>query len=122
MAGHAGLGRFYALLLLFMGSMLGLVLSSNAITLFVFWEMTSISSYLLIGFDHERAEARAAALQALLVTNAGAMAMLAGLILLGRAGGTLDLASIAARGDAIRSDALYLPIVLLILSGAFTKS
>ena len=72
LAGHPHLGRFYAYILMFMGSMLGLVLADNLITLFVFWELTSLSSYLLIGFDHERETARAAALQALLVTGAAA--------------------------------------------------
>jgi multicomponent Na+:H+ antiporter subunit A len=122
LAGHAELGQFYALLLLFMGSMLGLVLADNVITLFVFWELTSISSYLLIGFDHDRADARAAALQALLVTNAGGMAMLAGLLLLGQAGGSFQLSVLQTQGEAIRASALYLPILLLILAGAFTKS
>jgi multicomponent K+:H+ antiporter subunit A len=63
------LNRFYALLMLFTGAMLGVVLSENILLLFVFWELTSLSSYLLIGFDHERGAARAAALQALLVTG-----------------------------------------------------
>lgn len=122
MAGRVDLGRFYAFLLLFMGSMLGLVLADNVITLFVFWELTSISSYLLIGFDHEKADSRAAALQALLVTNIGGLAMLAGLLLLSQVGGALELSSLQAQGDVIRADPLYMPILLLILAGAFTKS
>ncbi|MGD9890838.1 MAG: proton-conducting transporter membrane subunit, partial [Dehalococcoidia bacterium] len=122
MAGRADLGLFYAYLLLFMGSMLGLVLADNVITLFVFWELTSISSYLLIGFDHERAESRAAALQALLVTNAGGLAMLAGLILLSQVGGSPEISILRTQGEAIRADDLYLPILLLVLAGAFTKS
>src|SRR5919112_465158 len=77
LAGHPELGRLYAFLLMFMASMLGLVLA-DLLLLFVFWELTSLSSYLLIGFDHERAEARAAALQALLVTGGGGLALLAG--------------------------------------------
>lgn len=122
MAGRSDLGSFYAFLLLFMGSMLGLVLADNVITLFVFWEMTSISSYLLIGFDHNRAESRAAALQALLVTNAGGLAMLAGLILLSQVGGSPEISLLKTQADAIQADDLYLPILLLILAGAFTKS
>jgi multicomponent Na+:H+ antiporter subunit A len=122
MAGRTDVGQFYAYLLLFMGSMLGLVLADNVITLFVFWELTSISSYLLIGFDHERSEARAAALQALLVTNAGGLAMLAGLILLSQVGGSPEISLLRNQGAAIRTDDLYLPILLLILAGAFTKS
>ena len=78
------LGKFYAYLLLFMGAMLGLVLADNLITLFVFWELTSVTSYLLIGFDHEKAEARASALKALLVTGLGGLLLLAGFLLVVR--------------------------------------
>ena len=116
------LGRFYAFLLLFMASMLGLVLAGNVLTLFVFWELTSISSYLLIGFDHEREDVRAAALQALLVTGGGGLALLAGLVLLGQLGGSYELPMLLTQGAAIRGDALYLPTLLLVLAGAFTKS
>jgi multicomponent Na+:H+ antiporter subunit A len=122
LAGHDELGRFYAILLLFMAAMLGLVLADNVLTLFVFWELTSISSYLLIGFDHDKASARAAALQALLVTNVGGLAMLAGLILLGEVGGSYQFSALREQGDLIRADTLYLPILLLVLAGAFTKS
>ena len=72
------LGRFYGFLLAFMGSMLGVVLADNLVTLFVFWELTSVTSYLLIGFDHEKDEARASALKALLVTGTGGLLLLAG--------------------------------------------
>ena len=123
LAGHPQLGRFYAFLLMFMASMLGLVLADNLLLLFVFWELTSLSSYLLIGFDHERAEARAAALQALLVTGGGGLALLAGLLLLGQAGGSLELSALLTRGrrDPRRSRSIR-PILLLVLAGAFTKS
>ena len=120
LAGHPQLGRLYAFLLMFMGSMLGLVLADNLLLLFVFWELTSISSYLLIGFDHERAAARSAALQALLVTGGGGLALLAGLLLLGQAGGSLELSSLQA--DQLRAHSFYLPCLVLILIGAFTKS
>lgn len=120
--GHPQLGRFYAYILMFMASMLGVVLADNVITLFVFWELTSVSSYLLIGFDHEREAARAAALQALLVTGLGGLALLAGLVLLGHVGGSWELSVLLGRGEAIRSHSLYQPILLLILIGAFTKS
>ena len=120
--GHHQLGRLYCFLLLFMGSMLGVVLSDNVVTLFVFWELTSFSSYLLIGFSHERPGARTAALQALLVTSMGGLALLAGLLLLGQTAGTFELSELAARGEVIQSHALYLPILLLVLAGAFTKS
>jgi multicomponent Na+:H+ antiporter subunit A len=122
LAGHPDLGRLHAFLLLFMGSMLGLVLADNVFTLFVFWELTSISSYLLIGFEHERSDARASALQALLVTGTGGLAMLAGFVLLGQIGGSFELSTLAGQGEAIRADGRYLPVLLLLLAGAFTKS
>ncbi len=122
MAGHPQLGRLYAFLLLFMGSMLGLVLSDNLLGLFVFWELTSISSYLLIGFNHERSEARAAALQALLITGGGGLALLAGLLLLGQVGGSMEISELVKQADHLRTHSLYVPILLLILAGAFTKS
>jgi len=122
LAGDKHLGRFYTFLLLFMASMFGLVLADNLITLFVFWELTSISSYLLIGYKHTKDESRAAALQALLVTGGGGLALLAGLILLGLSGGSFEISSLLGQGDQIRTDALYLPTLLLVLLGAFTKS
>jgi multicomponent Na+:H+ antiporter subunit A len=122
LAGDERLGRLYLFLLMFMAAMLGLALAGNLITLFIFWELTSVSSYLLIGFDHERDEARAAALQALLVTGLGGLALLAGLIMLGLVGGSFELSALRGRADLIRSHPLYLPILLLTLLGAFTKS
>ena len=122
LAGHPDLGRFYGFLILFMASMLGLVLAGNVLTLFVFWELTSISSYLLIGFDHEREDGRAAALQALLVTGGGGLALLAGLVLLGQIGGSYEVATLSMRGAAVRAHPLYTPMLLLVLVGAFTKS
>ena len=80
--GHAHRGRFLAFLLLFMGAMLGLVLADSLVALFAFWELTSVSSFLLIGFDHERPVARRAAVQALVVTGMGGLALLAGGVLL----------------------------------------
>jgi multicomponent Na+:H+ antiporter subunit A len=120
--GHAQLGRLLAFLLLFMAAMLGLVLADNLLLLFISWELTSVSSYLLIGFDHERESARAAALQALLVTGLGGMALLAGALLLQQITGTLSISTILQRGGEIRTHALYLPALLLVLAGAFTKS
>lgn len=119
---HPARGRFYAWLLTFMASMLGLVLSDNLITIFVFWELTSISSYFLIGFDHRRDAARRAALQALLVTGLGGLAMLAGMLLMGHAGGSFEMSQLLGSGDRLRGHVLYVPIVLLILAGCFTKS
>lgn len=122
LAGHPQTGRLYALLLVFMASMLGLVLADNLLVLFVFWELTSISSYLLVGFDHERDKARRAALQALLVTGGGGLALLTGVLLLGQAGGSLELSTLLTQGDRLRAHPLYLPALVLILVGAFTKS
>lgn len=120
--GHPQLGRFYLSIIFFMGSMLGLVLANNLIALFVFWELTSLSSYLLIGFDHEREAARAGALQALLVTGLGGLALLVGLLLLGQATGSFELSKILDSGEAARAHSFYAPILFLILFGAFTKS
>ncbi len=116
--GHPHLGRFYGFLLLFLASMFGLVLADNLIALFVFWELTSISSYLLIGFNHEKKSSRKSALQALLVTGLGGLALLAGFLLLGFAGGSYDISGLGE----VREHEFYLPILLLILAGAFTKS
>ena len=122
LAGHPQLDRFYLYLLLFMAAMLGLVLSGNIITMFIFWELTSFSSYMLIGFNHRQAEARASALQALLITGLGGLALLAGLVLLGQVGGSWELTTLLNQSAAIQANSLYLPILLLILLGAFTKS
>lgn len=118
---HRDLGRFYVLILAFMGSMLGLVLADNVVALFVFWELTSITSYLLIGYNHEDAKARYCALQGLFVTVGGGLALLAGLVLLAVAGGSYELSEILAAGG-LQEHAWYLPILLLVLAGAFTKS
>ena len=105
-----------------MGAMLGLVLADDAICLFVFWELTSVSSYILIGFNHEKEEARSAALQALLVTGGGGLALMAGLLLVGQMAGTFQLSALGAHAATIQGDPLYLPALLLVLAGAFTKS
>lgn len=120
--GHAHLGRFYAWLLVFMASMLGVTLADNLILLFIFWELTSLSSYMLIGFDHERHAAREAALQSLLVTGTGGLALLVGLLLLGQAGSTMEISALPAQGEVVRASPFYTPALLLILIGAFTKS
>jgi multicomponent Na+:H+ antiporter subunit A len=120
--GHEKLHRFYMFLLMFMGSMLGLVLAGNVITMFVFWEMTSITSYLLIGFHHEDLKSRKKALQALLVTGLGGLSLLAGLVLLGQVAGTYEFSGILAAGDVIQNSPFYIPIIILVLGGAFTKS
>lgn len=114
--------RFFVALVLFMASMLGLVLADNIVSLFVFWELTSFSSYFLIGFNHEKEESRRSALQALLITAGGGLALLAGLILLGIAGETNSISELLTRGDLI-ADSGYLHIAMfLIILGSFTKS
>ena len=116
------LRRFYAYLLLFMGSMLGVVLSENIILLLIFWELTSLASFLLIAYYRRIEEARRGALLALMVTGAGGLGLLGGFLLLGQIVGSYELSVILASGDAVREDARYLPMLLLILFGAFTKS
>ncbi len=120
--GHPQLARFYVLILSFMSSMLGVVMADGLMTLFVFWELTSITSYLLIGFNHEDAAARKSALQGLLVTFTGGLALMSGLILLNVVGGSWSLQTLLSDGDALREHALYLPMLLCLLGGAFTKS
>ena len=122
MAGHAQKARFFLFLTAFMLSMLGLVLADGLIGLFVFWELTSITSYLLIGFSHASEASRRAALQALLVTGCGALAMLVGFLLIGRIAGSYELSAIRDMGDILRDSPLYLLVLILILAGAFTKS
>jgi multicomponent Na+:H+ antiporter subunit A len=119
--GHPHAGRFQVSLFAFMGSMLGLVLSDNVIAVFVFWELTGFTSYLLIGFDHDRQDARRAATQALIVTGAGGLALLAAAILLVQAGGTSSLSELIGRGS-LTGDPLYAGITCLVLLAAFTKS
>ena len=114
--------RFYCYLLLFMGAMLGMVLSGNLLLLMVFWEMTSISSFLLIGFWSHRQDAREGARMALVVTGGGGLALLGGVLLIGRIVGSFELDVVLAAGDAIRASALYPYALFLVLAGIFTKS
>jgi multicomponent Na+:H+ antiporter subunit A len=120
--GHAQAGRFYAWLFAFMGAMLGVVLSDNILTLFVFWELTGFTSFLLIGFEHERAASRSAAIQALIVTGAGGLALLAAGVLLIDVAGTVSLSAMAAERAAIVASPYYPAVAALILLAAFTKS
>jgi len=119
--GHAHAGRFQVSLFAFMGSMLGLVLSDNILALFVFWELTGFTSYLVIGFEHEKPQARRAATQALIVTGGGGLALLAAAILMQQSGGTASLSELLASGSLV-SDPLYVGIAVLVLLAAFTKS
>jgi len=116
------LGRLYAYLLLFMGSMLGVVLSENLIQLLIFWELTSLSSFLLIGYWRHRQDARRGARMALAITGAGGLALLGGILLLGEIVGSYELSAVLAAGDLIRGHELYRPTLVLILLGAFAKS
>ncbi len=122
LAGHPLLHRFMTVLTLFMAAMLGAVLADDLLVLLVFWELTSLTSFLLIGFDAHRAEARRAAQQGLMVTVAGGLAMLAGILLLGRAAGGFSISAILAQGPALAADPLAPWIVVLIAIGCFAKS
>ncbi len=114
--------KFYAVMMLFMAAMLGVVLSDNLLMLVVFWELTSVSSFLLVGYWSHRPDARSGARQALAVTGGGGLAMLAGFVLLGLIAGTFELSEMTGRAAEIQSDPLFVPALLLILLGAFTKS
>ncbi len=114
--------RFFSFLLAFMGSMLGVVLSGNLIQLVFFWELTSLFSFLLIGYWHHNAKARDGARMALTVTATGGLCLFAGVMVLGFVVGSYDLDRVLASGDLIRSHSLYLPALILILLGALTKS
>jgi multicomponent Na+:H+ antiporter subunit A len=122
LAGNNQLKRFYFYILFFMFAMLGVVFSQNLITLFVFWELTSISSYLLIGFYHEKEASRKAALQALLVTGGGGLLLLLGILLLGLVTGSYDIQVLSSQVAAIQDSPFYVAILILVLLGAFTKS
>ncbi len=119
---HRYAGRYQVLLQSFMLAMLGLVMADNLILLFVFWELTTFTSFLLIGFTHDQSEARESARQALFVTGAGGLAMLAGFVLIGSLAGTYSLTELLSRGDILRQTPLYPAIFILVLAGAFTKS
>ena len=119
--GHPSVARFHVVLFAFMGSMLGLVLSDNVLLLFVFWELTGFTSYLLIGFEHERPAARGAATQALIVTGGGGLALLAAGLLMTDAGGTALLSELVHSGGLVSHPA-HAGMVVLVLLAAFTKS
>ncbi|EAQ36627.1 monovalent cation/proton antiporter [Nitrobacter sp. Nb-311A] len=114
--------RFFSFLLAFMGAMLGIVLSGNLIQLVFFWELTSLFSFLLIGYWHQTAQARDGARMALIVTSVGGFSLFAGILILGNIVGSYDLDRVLASGDMIRAHSLYIPTLVLILLGALTKS
>jgi|688.fasta_scaffold47377_2 multicomponent Na+:H+ antiporter subunit A len=113
---------FFAIILFFMGAMMGVIVSDDLILTFVFWELTSLTSFLLVGYKHEDAGARKAAQQALLVTGAGGLALLAGLILLTQITGATRISELASHAARIEQSPLFLPTLLLVLAGVFTKS
>ena len=115
-------GRFYAFLMLFMASMVGISMSDNLILLWLFWELTSLSSFLLIGYWSYQSDARKGARMALTVTGAGGLALLAGLLLLGDMAGSFNMGDVLVSGDVILADPRYPLMLGLILLGAFTKS
>jgi len=114
--------RFYALLLGFMGSMLGVVVSGNVLQLVVFWELTSVFSFLLIGYWYHRKDARRGARMAFTVTATGGLALLAGMLLLGHIVGSYELEAVLGAGARVQAHPLYVPALVLILLGALTKS
>ncbi|MBL4808266.1 MAG: monovalent cation/H+ antiporter subunit A [Rhodobacteraceae bacterium] len=116
------MGQFYTYLLLFQGAMLGIVLSNNVLLLLIFWELTSLSSFLLIGYWKHLPAGRQGARMALAVTGMGGLAMIGGMLILGDIAGSYDLDVILTKGAEIKASPLYLPALLLILLGAFTKS
>ncbi|MBZ2206947.1 monovalent cation/H+ antiporter subunit A [Massilia soli] len=114
--------RFYAYMMAFMGSMLGVVLSGNLIQLVVFWELTSVTSFLLIGYWQERNDARRGARMAFTVTTVGGLCLLAGVLMLGHIAGSYELETVLASGEAIRAHDWYLTVLVLVALGAMTKS
>ncbi|WP_425045661.1 monovalent cation/H+ antiporter subunit A [Primorskyibacter sp. S87] len=116
------MGQFYSYLLLFQGAMVGIVLSDNILLLLVFWELTSLSSFLLIGYWKHLPAGRQGARMALAVTGSGGLAMIGGMLILGQIAGSYDLSVILQQKDLIQSSPLYLPALILILLGCFTKS
>lgn len=114
--------RFFAFLLAFMGAMQGMVISGNLILLTIFWELTSIFSFLLIGFWHQNTAARDGARMALTITFIGGLCLLVGLLIVGHIVGSYDLDVVLASGNKIREHELYVPALVLILLGALTKS
>ena len=120
--GHRYLDRFYAYLSLFMAAMLGVVLSDNVLLLFIFWELTSISSFFLIGFNNDNAASRKSSLIALGVTGGGGFLLMAGLILMGHLSGSYAIQEMLGTNEYLKNHALYGLILLLVFAGAFTKS
>ncbi|WP_417543874.1 monovalent cation/H+ antiporter subunit A [Marinobacter sp.] len=119
---NENVAKFYSLLLCFKGSMLGIVLSGNLLLMLIFWELTSLTSFLLISFWTHKQDARRGARMALAVTGGGGLALMAGILLIGNIVGSFELDDVLAAGDQIKAHALYPVALALILLGAFTKS
>lgn len=122
MRNYVGRGRFSIYLFLFSGAMLGLVFSENMVLLFIFWELTTVLSFLLISFFHEKEEARKAAFQSLFLTGFGGLSLLAGIVLLGTVVDSYEITVWVSGASLIRESPRYLPGLILILLGALTKS
>ena len=120
--GHTYLDRFYGYLSIFMAAMLGLVLSDNMISLFLFWELTSISSFFLIGFNNHDQGSRTSALQALVITGFGGLFLLAGAIAFGFIGGTFSMQELLNSGIDFTDSPYYIALLVFIFGAAFTKS
>lgn len=120
--GHLYLNRFYAYLLLFMGAMLGVVLSENLLTLFVFWEITSITSFFLIGFNNEDEASRKSALRALIITGIGGLLLLVGVIIIYQVTESYSMVELFSKREILQKNAYYLPVIWLIFMASFTKS
>lgn len=116
------LGTFYVYLLMFMGAMLGVVLSDNLIVLYAFWELTSFSSFLLIGYWYERERSRYGAQKSMLITVFGGLAMLGGFLLLHLMTGSFSVREIISMAGDISTEPLFITALVLVLLGAFTKS
>lgn len=114
--------KFYGLLLCFKGSMLGIVLSGNLLLMLIFWELTSLTSFLLISFWSHKQDARRGARMALAVTGGGGLALLAGILLIGDIVGSYELTDVLAAGELIKNHSMYPVALTLVLLGAFTKS
>lgn len=115
-------GRFLMLMMAFSGAMLGVVLAGNVLTLFIAWELTSVISFLLIGFKGKERSARVGAMMALIVTGSGGLALLLGLMFVGAVAGSYEISAILNSGNVLRDHAAFVPIVILLMLGAFTKS
>ncbi|MGO1691955.1 MAG: monovalent cation/H+ antiporter subunit A [Marinobacter sp.] len=119
---HENVAKFYSLLLCFKGSMLGIVLSGNLLLMLIFWELTSLTSFLLISFWTHKQDARRGARMALAITGGGGLALLAGILIIGNIVGSFELDDVLAAGDQIKAHAWYPVALTLVLLGAFTKS